>query len=134
MNQTANLVTALQNLTEGLLWMSEIDAPLEIIHWQRVGENLTADQVLQQTGHSVNSAIATEDFDEFFSDVLQDKKWFGEEEQATTARYRKLVAFLKQHLQHLTVYRVGEVEVDLYIVGTVTDEEWVGLSTKASET
>ena len=42
MNQTAKLVTALQNLTEGLLWMSEIDAPLEIIHWQRVGENLNS--------------------------------------------------------------------------------------------
>jgi hypothetical protein len=72
--------------------------------------------------------------DDFFAGATEDQDWFGDEERAIAARYRELVALLKQHLSDLTVYQVGEVTLDVYVVGRTPEGELLGLATQASET
>lgn len=129
-----DLVGALQTASQGLQWMSESDYPFEVIHWPSTNlTNLTQEALLQRTGHSADTAVSTQDVDRFFAPALEAQDWYGPEELATLQQYRKLVATLKQYLQNLTVYRVGEVEVDIYILGQATDGV-AGLATQAVET
>ena len=133
MSSHNELVTVLQTLTDGLLWMSETDAPFEVFHWEGQLSNLTDDQLLERTHHPLGTAIEVVPFDDFFDAATQKQDWFDAEEEAIAARYESLVSALKQHLSDLKVYRVGEVKIDLYVVGQ-THVGVIVLATQAVET
>jgi len=130
-----DILALLQAATADLLWLSEIEAPFEVKHWSpQTALTLTAETLLQLTNHPPTAPVKVLAVDDFFAAVTEEQDWFGEEEKAIAARYRELVALLKQHLSDLTVYQVGEVTLDLYIVGRTPEGELVGLATQASET
>ncbi|NJK53834.1 MAG: hypothetical protein HC936_15435 [Leptolyngbyaceae cyanobacterium SU_3_3] len=60
--------------------------------------------------------------------------WQNESEQTIVSQYQQLVDTLKQHLSDLQVYRIGETNLDLYIIGKTADGHLAGLATKAVET
>jgi hypothetical protein len=128
------LIARLQAAIAGLLWMSEIDAPLEVIHWPASVLELTQERLLELTHHPPTALVQQVTVEEFFAGATADQDWFGEEERAIAQRYREVVALLKQSLTHLQGYRVGEVRLDLYIVGQTASGNWVGLATQAVET
>ena len=53
---------------------------------------------------------------------------------AECKRYQALVNLLKTHLTDIKVYRVGEVEVNCYILGQTESGNIAGLSTISVET
>lgn len=133
-DETSRLVTRLKAATAGLLWMSEIDAPLEVIHWPPLQGELTPERLLELTNHPLTTAVKPVAVDDFFAGATEEQDWFGEEERAIAQRYRDLVAMLKQTLGKLQGYQVGEVNIDLYMVGQTASGDWVGLATQAVET
>ena len=70
----------------------------------------------------------------FFADLIQDQDWHGEAERLVVQKYRNLLAVLKQSLSGLTVFRIGEVQIDIYVVGRTPTGEWAGIHTTAVET
>lgn len=114
--------------------MSETDAPFEIVHWQNQFNQLTNEQLLKLTGHSDDTSVEIIKVDNFFSAATAEQDWFGEEEKATAKRYQEMVVALKQHLNQLKVYRVGAINIDIYIVGETESGEIIGLATEAVET
>lgn len=133
--QPADLLTQLQAATADLLWLSEMDAPFEVMYWsQQADTPLTAETLLQLTNQPPTAPVKVLALDDFFAGATEEQDWFGEEEKAIAARYRELVALLKQHLSDLTVYQVGDVNLDLYIIGRTSEGMLVGLATQASET
>ncbi len=114
--------------------MSETDAPFEIIQWQNQSKQLTDKQLLKLTGHLVDTSVEVIEVEDFFSAAIAEQDWFGDEEKAIANRYQELVVALKQHLNQLKVYRVGEINIDIYIVGETELGESLGLVTKALET
>ncbi|WP_068818276.1 nuclease A inhibitor family protein [Phormidesmis priestleyi] len=133
-DQGDELVKVLQNLTNDLLWISEIDSPFKVFQWENQSAKLTDQQILERTHHSMDTALETVSFDEFFAAATQDQDWFGTEEKAVATKYRLLVDLLKQHLSDLKVYRVGEIRINLYVVGQMQTGEVIGLVTQAVET
>ena len=131
---TSNLIASLQALTQDLLWISETDAPFEIIQWQNQSNQLTNEQLLKLTGHSVDISVEVIEVDDFFSAAIAEQDWFRDEEKAIAKRYQELIFLLKQHLNQLKVYCIGEINIDIYIVGETESGEIVGLATKAVET
>jgi len=72
--------------------------------------------------------------DEFFARATQEEDWHDQEERETVKRFQNLVSILKQNLSQLQVYRVGNINIDAYIVGVTPSGDWTGLSTKLVET
>jgi glucose dehydrogenase len=72
--------------------------------------------------------------DEFFAIATQEEDWHDQEERETVKRFQNLVSILKQNLSQLQVYRVGNINIDAYIVGVTPSGDWTGLSTKLVET
>lgn len=129
----SELIDRLRQLSKGLLWMSESDYPFETIYWKNQG-NLTKKKLLQLSGHDLNTLVEVEQLDRFFVLAIKEQDWHEQEKKAEVKRYRVLLDFLKNYLRDIKVYRVGEVEIDIYIVGRTNSRNLAGLSTKAIET
>ena len=129
----SELIDRLRQLSKGLLWMSESDYPFETIYWKNQG-NLTKKKLLQLSGHDLNTLVEVEQLDRFFVLAIKEQDWHEQEKKAEVKRYRVLLDFLKNYLRDIKVYRVGEVEIDIYIVGRTNFRNLAGLSTKAIET
>jgi len=130
---TNSIATQLQQASEGLLFGSETDAPFEVIHSPAQGE-LTPTKLLQLTEHSPDALVEIVSVDEFFDVANAEEDWHDEEERETANRFQNLVNILKQNLSQLQVYRVGSIDIDVYIVGMIPGGELAGLSTKLVET
>lgn len=133
-NSTAELVTTLQALTANLTWMSETDAPIQVIWWKDCSAIETPEQLLEQTHHEVGTPVEEVELEPFFEPVVTEQDWFGNEEKKTAAKYRSLLSALKKHLTDIKVYRVGEVDIDIYIVGVNEAKSVVGIATQIVET
>jgi hypothetical protein len=127
------LTAALQQAVAGLLYQSESDEPFEVFMWPDCPRPLRPEDVLSLAGHPPGTPVAQQTVEQFFASATQEQSWYGDEERATARRYRDLLALLRQHLPDAQVFRVGKVEVTVYIVGHA-EEQCVGVKTMAVET
>jgi len=130
---THSIATQLSSAAQGLLFLSETDAPFEVINWQTQGK-LTPAILLQLTEHPPDAPVEVVSVDQFFAIATAEEDWHDEEERETVQRFQKLVSTLKQNLLQLQVYRVGDRSIDVYIVGVTDGGDWAGLATKLVET
>ncbi len=70
---------------------------------------------------------------DFWQPVTTEEDWYGDEEKARTATFKQLQAAM-QTLTDRQLFRVGQTEVDVYLLGRVPDKTWAGLKTKVVET
>jgi hypothetical protein len=113
--------------------MSESDYPFEVFLWDDL-TSITPEELCPQTGHSPDTPVKVVELDRFCKRAVKEEDWHNEEESAEVKRYQALVEALKQNLKDIQVYRVGECEIDIYIVGVTASGCLMGLSTKAVET
>ncbi len=130
---TDSITTQLKQASKGLFFLSETDAPFEVIHWSAQGE-LTPAKLLQLTNHPPDAPLKMLAVDDFFAIATQEEDWHDEEEGETVKRFQNLVSVLKQNLSQLQVFRVGNTNINAYIVGVTPGGELAGLSTKLVET
>ncbi|WP_206756030.1 MULTISPECIES: nuclease A inhibitor family protein [Cyanophyceae] len=130
----AELINTLEEAIAGLQWMSESDYPFTVVYWQDELPILTPEHLLQLTNHPPDTLVETEAVDDFFAIATQAQDWHDAEATAVVKRYQALVETLKQSLDALTVYRLGQINLDLYIIGKTTTGALAGLATQAVET
>ena len=128
---TQSITEELANLTQDLLWMSEADYPWEVVSYDC--SNITPEQLLEQSNLPSDTPVETVTIERFFAPALREQSWHNEEERETRNRFQQLFNFLNEQLNDLIVYRLGEVEIDVYVLGTV-DDKTVGLKTTLVET
>ena len=128
-----NLAKQIAAAAEGLYYMSETDA--EILPF--IGQTtkiVTSAEILEQTDHSANSAIEERKFASFFSRLTKIQDWFGDEEKQTVEKFIRLKEVLENNLRDLNVYKIGRIELDVYVVGLDENDKLLGIKTKAVET
>jgi hypothetical protein len=130
-HQTTVLVANLTQASEGLLYRSESDYPYEVIHWEKAP--LTEEFIRQKVTLN-DTPIEILDFSDFYNSDEPEPDWYGEEEKAESAKFRHLMKLLADSLGHTQVFRLGKIEIDIYILGQTKSGEIVGLKTKAIET
>ncbi len=126
------LVNQLSKASEGLLWQSESDYPFETVYWENV-DNIE-EKLLEVTNSIGHTRLQVRELDKFFDRVTEEEDWYNDEEMAECKRYQELVKLLKTNLKDIKVYRVGEVEVNCYILGKTENNAIAGLSTISVET
>ncbi len=134
-NLSLALVDKLKAASDNLLFMSETDYPFEVILWEaQEQELLTKETVLQLAAQALDTPVEVVPLDDFFQNATQEQDWYGPEEKQTAQRYRQLVETLKTNLSDIQVYRLGTIEIDVYILGKTPEPTVVGLQTKVVET
>jgi Nuclease A inhibitor-like protein len=130
--KTAEIIDLLTKATADLLWSSESDYPFEIVTWPQDTE--IAPTALFSNLPDPNSPIETMSVTDLFEPVLTIEDWYEDAELAQVNRYTDLLHAIESHLVDPQVFRVGEVEIAIYIVGKTPDGDVVGLKTYVVET
>ena len=126
------LLERLETVCSGLLWMSESDYPWQVVAWQDTND---LNRLLLHHGdYKPKTKIETKTLESFLEPAVIEREWYGDTERVIVRRYRLLQKLLQTNLQNIRVYLVGEVEIDVYILGKSDDNKIIGLSTKIVET
>ncbi|MHC5854763.1 nuclease A inhibitor family protein [Nostoc sp.] len=129
----SEILDQLRTSANGLLMMSESEYPFEVFLWEGIAP-ATPQKVIQQTNHPQNTPVEIVGVDDFFQVATTEEDWHEEEEKATVKRFQTLVQELKKKLTNLQVYRLGNKEIDVYVVGQTPAGNLAGISTKVVET
>lgn len=123
----------LKKITEGLYYISESDA--EILPFTgNKAETVKVEEILKQTANAADKPVEERDFDEFFARLTEIQDWFGDEETAVAGKFAELKKLLEEYLKNIKVFKIGKIELDIYIVGLDFESNLAGIKTKAVET
>jgi hypothetical protein len=125
------ITETLTQASQGLFMPSESDYPFEVFVWEDV--ELTPEKILELTNYPPATSIEQVELDYFFRNVAKEKDWHDDIQKENVAKFQNLVQVIKDNLAELRVYRIGTIEVNVYIVGK-TNDGLAGLATKVIET
>ena len=132
-NKSENLTEQIKKAAEGLYYISETDA--EILPFSgEPAQSVSKEEILKQTKSAANSPVEERDFSEFFARLTEIQDWFGDEEKQTAEKFGRLKDLLQSNLKDLRVFKVGKIQLDVYIVGLDQTGKLAGIKTKAVET
>jgi hypothetical protein len=123
----------IQDAADGLLFMSESDHPLQVVQLDQPSASLE-EVLLRFSEKEPGNPIEKQDLDYFFRNATRIDPMATPMQQETTRRFLHLVKVLKEELSDIHVYRIGEVEIDAFIIGRLRDGVYAGLRTKLIET
>jgi len=122
-------------LLENLFYPSESDEPVEWFSFQtNLVPPLTAGDLKFFQGFPPDLLAEEIPYEDFWQPLILDEDWFGDIEKAQLQQSLDLRQLLDSHLLHQQAFRIGIMEVDLFLIGQVVDNEWFGLKTKLIET
>lgn len=131
--QQSDIVRQIKTAVASLYYMSETDA--EVLPF--VGKQakvVTADEIRNQTKAAPDAPVEEKDFEEFFNRLTTMQDWFGDEEKATAQKFTDLKNLLEANLKDLKVFKIGKIQIDIYVVGLDAKNNLTGIQTKAVET
>lgn len=126
------LIEALREATEGLTFMSESDYPFEVFNWGAAEP--TAASVRGLAGEGADAPVETRTTADFFRVSASEAEWKNAEQLTTARRFQTLQRLLEENLNDLKVYRVGSINIPVYVAGRAASGNWLGVSTRVVET
>ncbi len=128
-----NLAEQIKIAVRGLYYISETDALIQPFIGKQA-KAVSKQEILSQTKKVANSTVEEKDFAGFFSRLTEIQDWFGEEEKEIAQKFVQLKELLEKNLRDLKVFRIGEIQLDIYVVGLDAENNLLGIETKAVET
>jgi Nuclease A inhibitor-like protein len=132
-NPTVNSSERIAAAAEGLVYISETDADITPFSGEKC-DSVTSQAVLDLQLGAKQAPIEEMSPEEFFARLTQMKDWFGTREKNRARRFAELYSVLSEELRDLHVFRVGRIQIDIYIVGIGSDGRLSGVWTRAVET
>lgn len=128
-----DLTEQIKSAAEGLWYISETDAEIFPFTGSKA-DAVTKENLLSQLGKPADAPVEERGFEEMFARFVTIQDWFGDEEKATTEKFAALKSLLETNLTDLKVFKVGQIELDIYFVGLDKEGNLAGFQTKAVET
>ncbi|RZJ57031.1 MAG: nuclease [Hymenobacter sp.] len=120
----------LEQAANGLVMMSESEYPFEYISTEDT--TLSPAVALKLGGKPEGTPVTTTTLDHLLRNLTDPAS--GTVSPAQANQYQQMAVALKSNLAELTVYRVGEVQVDALILGLTPEGTVAGIRTKLIET
>ncbi len=130
----SEIIDQLKKATDGLLFISESESAWEIFLWESPPLPITPEKICQHTNHPQYTPVQVKEVDDFFKVATTAEDWHELAEKESVAKYQTLVEILKTHLTNLQVYRFGDIEIDVYVVGQTPSGDLAGITTQVVET
>ena len=129
-----NLLPELKTACHNLHWRSETESPIQVVEWPVKNPDFSLEALIASGGYDSNVPVRVTDIESLFKPVTADRAWYDSTERQLVERYRNRKDLLETSLDKLQVYRIGEVEIDIYAVGYTEDSRVLGIQTQAVET
>lgn len=129
-----DLIAKIRSATDGLFYVSETDAPFEIVEFGFVNGNSLPDYI-SAMGKSSSDLPEQVSPEEFFSRLTRIESWFTETERERAGRYAVLWQLLQSGLEDIRVLRFGKIRIEIFVVGRAKNSgKLIGIKTVAVET
>jgi hypothetical protein len=126
------LLEELREATRGLTYMSESDYPYEVFKW---GAAEPTEEFLRGlTGEAADAKVETRTPEDFFRVSTSEADWKNAAMLGSARSILKVLFLLEQNLSDLKVYRVGVINIPVYVAGRSASGNWLGVSTRVVET
>lgn len=130
-----SLEEQINSLVTDLYYPSESDEKIAYFEMQfSTAEKLSLANFRMFNGIRPELTIQEIDFEKFFAPLINIEDWFGDDEKKWAEDSLKLKQLLSQRLEDILILKVGETEMDVYLVGKAEESKWEGLKTKIIET
>ncbi len=123
----------IKKASEGLYYISETDAEI-LPFFGKQSQTVTKEEIIRQTERAADTPVEERNFGEFFARLTEIQDWFGDEEKATARKFAELKNLLESNLRDLKVFKIGKIQLDVYVVGLDAENNMLGIKTKAVET
>ncbi len=127
------MIEQIEEASNGLWYVSETDAEIEAFEAGPVGA-VTKNAILEKLARPPQTPVEERAFEDFFKRLTTVHDWFGEEEKATARRFVRLKNLLEANLSDLRVFKVGRIEIEIFVVGLDAEGDLAGIRTEAVET
>jgi hypothetical protein len=119
----ADELESIRTVIDGLLYPRESDEPFEFFSWP--GSSATSAAAAIQANAGVKYQLQEVAVDQFFRELesTSDAKRFAMLRQALTTTFKDL-----------KIYRAGEVQVQIFLIGRAPNGNWAGVRTVSVET
>ncbi|MBY0456920.1 MAG: nuclease A inhibitor family protein [Gemmataceae bacterium] len=121
MAKASPVLKELKAAVKGLLFPSETDAKLEAFVWPAAG---SAEEALRANAEMDDATVAQVPLAELADTIPAESR----------GDFLPLFALLAHHLSGTTVFKVGEIDIGVYIVGRTDDGKYAGVRTRVVET
>jgi Nuclease A inhibitor-like protein len=122
-------------LLTDLFYPSESDEPIEpVTCYLKQAEPLTVSQIKDWQMLPPSVYVDEMPEAEFWEPVVAEQDWYGDDEKKRTTRFQELKKLLESELTVRQAFRVGESEIDVYLLGRLADGKRAGLKTKIVQT
>ncbi|WP_276499468.1 nuclease A inhibitor family protein [Pontibacter litorisediminis] len=128
---TDTVLEDLRHLSEGLLYQSETDAPLEVVRFSNTAP--TVEEVTAWAEKPEESKVEMIKLETFFRPMISAASETTQERESVS-RFQALQTYLEQHLKEVRVYRIGRRRITALVIGRASNGEWAGVKTELVET
>ena len=66
--------------------------------------------------------------------MTKSRPYYSTERREKANRFKQIIEFFKSQVSNAKAFKVGEIEIGIYIVGTISNTHIIGLKTLAVET
>ena len=129
MRSDEEILAELARAADGLWYMSESDYPLEPVRLEGPDEP-SHERLRELANADADARVETRSPEEFFRDAAAVRAG----ERPTPASFGGLLRALGENLTDIRVYRVGAVNIPVYVLGRSAGGSWLGVSTRVVET
>jgi hypothetical protein len=133
MKTDEQILKELERGITGLSFMSESDYPFEVVRLDSAQE-ITTPYLRGLANQGADAPVEVESLEEFFGPAASEADWKGAAELKTARSCQALMRLLKDNLEDVKVYKVGRINIPVYIIGRSPAGSWLGLSTRVVET
>jgi hypothetical protein len=132
MRTDEQILAELERAAAGLFYMSESDYPFETVCFE-VGEKLGPERLRELTGSGEDARVEVRSLEDFFRDsrAVELPRGGGTPRPAS---FHSLVRLLSENLTDVKVYKVGEINIPVLVLGRSASGRWLGVSTRVVET
>jgi Nuclease A inhibitor-like protein len=131
--ESNQLLQQLQTLSKELLYPSESDYPLEFFDASQLFQERTVSTILQELGLDEQTKVVEQDVEAFFKPVTTIQDWFEEEEKTQVQAFGELKSLLELHSSDIQIFKIGETEVQVYLMAIVNAIDVIGMKTTVIE-
>ena len=122
-------------LLKDLWYPSESDEPIEWVSFSvSASPPLTVSDLEFGLGLPPSTVAEEISAADFWTPVTTTEEWYGEVEKKQVENFLKLKSLLEADFKEWQAFRIGQTEVDLYLLTQINEKEWGGLKTMVVET
>lgn len=132
-NQKPTFGDRIEKACRGLVYISETDSEVEPFRGAKT-DGTGPEEFRRSAEIGAEPEIESGDVEDLIERLSQERDWHSKRDEQNANGFKELFSILKKELKDLRLYRVGRIQVEIYVVGIDRKGRMRGVKMRAVET